>query len=143
MWQRLELHRAKPLVCRQSRVPAGRVRPQGAALWQNAFSSPNAELTFSWGRSTVLPLRGGFPVHLFQHFASPSCLLLGYIPAKAVIFFPLCFQKRHSRDLARKLSVPQTLPQTTLSMLSLPSTSRGVYTIVFKISLAMLFYRFF
>lgn len=51
-------------------------------------------------------------------------------------------QMRHSRDLSRKLNSSKPFPETNLFMLSLNSKSCGVYIIVFKISLAMLFYRF-
>lgn len=51
-------------------------------------------------------------------------------------------QMRHSRDPARKLNSTKPFPETNLFMLSLNSKSCGVYIIVFKISLAMLFYRF-
>lgn len=52
-------------------------------------------------------------------------------------------QMRHSRDPARKLNFTKPFPETNLFTLSLNSKSCGVYIIVFKISLAMLFYRFF
>lgn len=51
-------------------------------------------------------------------------------------------QMRHSRDPARKLNSTNPFPETNLFMLSLNSKSCGVYIIVFKISLVMLFYRF-
>lgn len=51
-------------------------------------------------------------------------------------------QMRHSRDPARKLNSTKPFPETNLFPLSLNSKSCGVYIIVFKISLAMLFYRF-
>lgn len=67
----------------QSEAPGVQAEPGACRGWfvhtgqrygKTHFPSQKAELPFSWRGSAVLPLGGGFPVHLFQLFTSPSRL---------------------------------------------------------------------